>query len=555
MLLPSKQLTINEQLEEFDQWMTAELGTVKEAPLFKEQVEATKTVIEVLASYFNAFEEGHSWEIDHIAKAVNHYSRILVQDKPFFEAINIVEKFHLDLFELLFLSTGNTDNNLKNHFVIRLKNDGLNAEFPILTFANKRKIGNGKEGTFRLAELPSVLGKNRVAGMLSVALVATTEPFSKYVQTSPAISLTYYYEQFLREYMKLLLPKREERLQLWAVCRAYMLLNTLDQESDFGQYLIKAASVFKLRGSITASSGHDNERIMRDKLSDLGLIGGIEFNLADVNVTDLPLNAKTNYSVAIESEVESKTRGFDFILPFAVPEWGDKARLFIQAQFYAGDSGSVSHKVVDQTRSSRDLTKTVAPNSRFVEYLDGAGYYAALRGDLRHMLQYDDTASFIQVKSILIRLRRGLQEIAFITPIEVEHSILRSISGSRAQVETLLIAEGYPLDEVERAISRSLGLKYINENKTTLSISDERYEYARRLLLLDLIALNGSIIEPDEDAKGKYLMVPGYGAHYGVLQSDLGLVIDAHNLQHNYSLVDFEKDIEWLIDEGVVVRW
>lgn len=44
-------------------------------------------------------------------------------------------------------------------------------------------------------------------------------------------------------------------------------------------------------------------------------------------------------------------RKYDFIIPYQSRESGLK--IFIQSQFYAGDSGSVSHKVVDQTDSSR----------------------------------------------------------------------------------------------------------------------------------------------------------------------------------------------------------
>jgi hypothetical protein len=77
-----------------------------------------------------------------------------------------------------------------------------------------------------------------------------------------------------------------------------------------------------------------------------------------------------------QSDGATKTRAYDFILPYKTEGWEPK--LFVQCQFYAGDSGSVSHKVVDQTRSSRPLTLVDYPNARFVEYLDGAGYYASL---------------------------------------------------------------------------------------------------------------------------------------------------------------------------------
>ena len=45
-----------------------------------------------------------------------------------------------------------------------------------------------------------------------------------------------------------------------------------------------------------------------------------------------------------------KSRAYDFVLPFKTAGW--KPSLFVQSQFYAGDSGSVSHKNVDQTSTS-----------------------------------------------------------------------------------------------------------------------------------------------------------------------------------------------------------
>lgn len=81
-------------------------------------------------------------------------------------------------------------------------------------------------------------------------------------------------------------------------------------------------------------------------MTDWGLNAGTDFNTQDVEVGeilgDLPVDNKI------------KKRKYDFIVPFQSRRLG--AKVFIQSQFYAGDSGSVSHKVVDQTDSTREVT-------------------------------------------------------------------------------------------------------------------------------------------------------------------------------------------------------
>ena len=65
-------------------------------------------------------------------------------------------------------------------------------------------------------------------------------------------------------------------------------------------------------------------------------------------------------------------------------------------------------------------------------------------GDLKHMLAFDSTASFFQVKSILVRLRRELQHIKFLTPVELEHAIITSEQASKESVFYLLKSDATP---------------------------------------------------------------------------------------------------------------
>ena len=174
--------------------------------------------------------------------------------------------------------------------------------------------------------------------------------------------------------------------------------------------LISSIVIFQSRGSITATQGHIPETILRKYMTEWGLSAGTDFNTQDVEVGeilgDLPVDNKL------------KKRKYDFIVPFQSRRTG--AKVFIQSQFYAGDSGSVSHKVVDQTDSTREVTLQKYPDAVFIEYLDGAGYFSSLNGDLRKMLAKPTTKDFIQIRTAPLKLRRALQGILFLTPLEIE---------------------------------------------------------------------------------------------------------------------------------------
>src|SRR5205085_2606289 len=89
------------------------------------------------------------------------------------------------------------------------------------------------------------------------------------------------------------------------------------------------------------------------------------------------------------------------------------------------------------------------------EYVDGAGFFASLNGDLKSLLDMADTGSFIQLRSTPIRLRRELQEVGFLTPIEIEHAIF--IAGTaRKAITTALERQGYVRTEIDRAVTEAV---------------------------------------------------------------------------------------------------
>lgn len=543
MRLRPENLDTPEQLAEFDQWLTAKLERIKDSKRFNLEIEALCQCIETISPHLNDFSSYQDCTVENICDAVVIASRQFVVGESFAKDEQHVSVFYEAFFNLLFLTSGATDNNLKNHFLIQLKEDDVKPFIP--KRGSSRKIIK-----FTLKELPSTIKSDFIARSLASCFVGSHETYFSEVKTEPTFDLMFYLRLLLKEYISLILEDEEETKQFWAICRSYTELNSLTASDDLGKYLLNACTIFKVRGSVSATGGHITEDILREKLLTMGLQPNSDFNTNDVTIGE--------EEIVEDGKRKKKTRAYDFILPYKIDNWEPKPKLFIQSQFYAGDSGSVSHKVVDQTHSSRTFTLANYTNARFVEYLDGAGYYASLRGDLKHMLAFDSTASFFQVKSILVRLRRELQHICFLTPIELEHAIITSEQGLKESVFHALELDGYPKEEIERITLVCIELGYISEsidkNGTKLIISVERSEITRRLLILDIAANYASTISDEQRKSMKYLLVPGYGANYGIIESELTNLVCSICKQITISAPVFASDIEWLLDEGVFKR-
>jgi hypothetical protein len=191
-----------------------------------------------------------------------------------------------------------------------------------------------------------------------------------------------------------------------------------------------------------------------------------------------------------------------------------------------------------------------------VEYVDGAGYFSTLNRDLKHLLNMTDTASFIQVRSAAIRLRRELQYVGFLTPLEVEHAIFRS-DGSPAAVRKVLKDEEYADPEIERSIADCMTRGLVTAGKKgKLTVSTTRREVARRYLLLDAAArLSKPPATPSETLAG-CLLVPGYGPFHGIKLDRL--VTEAIRLAPALK-ADLDQsqlmlgDIRWLCEQGMAM--
>ncbi|GHA19670.1 hypothetical protein [Oceanisphaera arctica] len=539
MRLRKEILDTSEQLEEFDQWLTAKLDRIKDSDKFTTEIKSLCDFIKSISSYLDDFSDYDDCSVNKLCDAVINASEKIIVGDCFFKDEQRISDFYEAFFNLLFLTSGATDNNLKNHFLIKLNEDDVRSLIP-------RRGTSRKNITFILQEIPSTTKADYIAKTLASCFVGSHETYKLSIKTEPLLDLSVYLKILLREYASLILDDYEDTMQFWAICRSYVYLNGLSPDSSLGKYLLNSCTIFKVRGSVSASGGHIPENTLREKLSKIGLRPNSDFNTNDVNIGE--------EEIVEDGKRKKKTRAYDFILPYNIDNWAPKPKLFIQSQFYAGDSGSVSHKVIDQTQNSRAFTLEKYESARFVEYLDGAGYYASLRGDLTHMLSFDNTASFFQVKSILVRLRRELQSIYFLTPIELEHSILMSEDGLNKSVYKTLEDDGYPTTEIARVISVCIELGYITEDDGKLKISPGRYNISRRLLILDIAANYASKITDSQRKSQKYLLVPGYGANYGILESELTTLACSMCKQFNITAPTFSSDIEWLLDEGVFKR-
>ncbi len=250
-----------------------------------------------------------------------------------------------------------------------------------------------------------------------------------------------------------------------------------------------------------------------------------------------------------------KTRAYDFALPYKISPWGRK--VLIQSQYYAGDSGSVSHKNVDQTTAARqEAKKTVGTDARFVEYVDGAGFFASLNGDLESLLAMPDTASFIQLRSTPIRLRRELQHVGFLTPLEIEHAILTA-GTERKTITAALLADGYQQGEIDRAIGEAIAHGFlVQPDADHLDLVAVRRDQAAPLFAPRpgrdprLGAFQAGQAQPG------YVLVPGYGPFHGMKATDLHAAAtgSAPTLAADWPNEEtFRADLAWLAGRGYAI--
>ena len=522
MKLPAESVGREQKLEEFDVWITPYLGEVRRSPQFADRHAASVRAFDRLCEATDNFANEDDLTHEHLAENLVR----LFHGKSSDEVRHIL----MDLANVLFLITGKSGNSAKCQFPLFLKTNLKRLTIPKAKVTTKNKV-----------ETRTVEQK----------APPRTIVISTYMDW---VAELHHSEQDQRDlidtFLRYVLNEDVYLIQLWSMGRSYALLKPLGRSNE----LLNPLIVFLVRGSVAATGGHEPEKIMRAVMTEWGLVEGEDFNPRDVEIND-ELNIPDETALEDEAGRKEKTRSYDFALPYKVDGWG--RRILIQSQYYAGDSGSVSHKTVDQAKASRqEATKKLGKGVRFLEYLDGAGFFASLNGDLKSLLDMADTAGIVQIRSTPIRLRRELQLIGFLTPIEIEHAIL-IVGTDQKKIVAALTKDGYGANEIERAITEAVKRKLIEQpDAKNLGVSAARRDQARRYLLLDMVAIAGKPFTLAESSAPSLVLVPGYGPFYGLKADELLMKAEtvAPSTKADWSDVKtYQADLAWLAERGYVV--
>jgi hypothetical protein len=506
MKLAIPQRDVQRDLKEFDIWITPSLGEISDTDKFKEELARITRIFDELGQATNNFQDERHCQPTAIAETFAQ----LAKGRGVEEHAELLKS----LASTLYLVTGKSDNNSKCQFPLFLRDVARWGTLPRIKYRGGHPVA--EQGP-----LPRTL---------------TSDDFMDLVA---AIENSADKSRLLEQFVSFLLMGKDAVRQFWSVGYSYYALKQFGR--GYESNLLSPIVIFKVRGSASASGGHKPEAILRGYLESWGLVPGEDFNLNDVVLDDSKLK-------------DEKTRAYDFVLPYRttgwVPPW--QGRILMQSQFYAGDSGSVSHKNVDQTATSRVRVLQKFESVRFVEYVDGAGYFSSLNGDLRKLLSMDTTNSFIQIRSAPVRLRRELQALGLITPLEVEHAIVKS-SGDEGEVGAGLAADGYQPDEVKRALNHATAHSLVVKQGSRLAVREDRRELVRQHLLLDILANYGHEVKPSTSASAASVLVSGYGPFFGLDMDELvdKALASAGELREEIShSTTFAADIKALSQRG-----
>lgn len=507
MLLSIDKTSLEDRFDEFDLWITPKLAEIKDTDKYTDELDSIISWLNILGGRTNKFEKLSDLTTESFTDSI--LDRISSLSDP-----NDIEREISSAASLMFLVTGKSDNNCKCQFPIFLRDVMRIDKIPSV------KMKKGIR-TIAMTSIPREIKSTKVA-----KLVSDLKDFKKEQRT------------FLLEYVSFILDEKSYLQSFWSIGNSYESMKKMKLEREFLMPLV----VFKVRGSVSASGGHDPENVLRELMQEWGLEAGIDFN-----TTDVVIGKETDGK-------KVKTRAYDFILPYNVDEW--LQNIFIQCQFYAGDSGSVSHKNVDQTRASRDFTKTKFEAPIFLEFVDGAGYFSSLNGDLKSILSMSDTEDFFQLRTAPFKLRRQLKNIGFLTPLELVHALFLT-NMSIHEAIFYLTEDGYDEREILRVIEKSTNSNILQINKNQIaSVCDKFYNTARTYFLYDSIILNSSPFELT-NINGGVILVPGSKVYQGIKLSEINrLVIEKSGVLKEYfsQSANFLNELEILADKKYIIN-
>ena len=96
----------------------------------------------------------------------------------------------------------------------------------------------------------------------------------------------------------------------------------------------------------------------------------------------------------------------------------------------------------------------------------------------------------------------------------------------------------------------------IDKDTTTLKLRDERRQIVRQHLPLDVLAIHGKEVQPGTPAAAASVLIPGYGAFYGLEMDELVSAAAASSGTLKEDIEDsktFASDIKALSQGGFVM--
>jgi hypothetical protein len=487
-VLPLDEKTLEEKIEEFREWLTPRIDRIEDHEQFFKRVDGYQYASRILAGIELCGVEPK--------KAALKISRCCISQVSTLEQHQRCGAL-LDIVNLIYALTGTTDNNIKCQFAPFLRH-GLVCQELVLP-----KIGKQKH--VQLRRLPTAsLGQyklERLGADIDQLLQASTLPSDAFSDAAC----------FLLEAYLLCVFDCGSYLRLTSVIESLAEVRTREP-------LLEVFATYQLRGSAAAMSGHGPEDRLRNLLNELGMCAGVDFNETDV----IPAVISDRASISSASKA-TKTRAYDFVIPFRVSHLN--RRVFIQSQIYGGDSGSVSHKNVDQIPLSRQHVRETFYEPIFLEYLDGAGYYTALQGDLKRILEMPDTHGFFQGQTAIFVLPKVLRGIGMLYPADLVswYLKLRLARNPTHQPFESFLMDRYQGAEIHRVMLNTLESGFDLSDPSIDGVERDLIVRACALTMVDILRLSASC---DHSHKIRIPGVPGLGVSQRQLDEITGLLQD-----------------------------
>jgi len=457
--------SLDDRMEEFGEWVTTRIDSIEDHDEYLTRVEGFRRAVDFLGE-LRLSECGMSEASVRIARNIFDPGES-TQRKVDGGALS-------DFIDFIYAITGTTDNNIKCQLSPYLRHTMGWDSLPLIRSSKSSRLSVQNKKTFDLGQF-----KRDDLVRCVEKIITNSSPDQEVLDAG---------KKLVQAFLSCIFDcGNYRRLQ-----EVVEVLQRQDHSST--QCILETFAVFQLRGSAAALSGHGPEEKLRVLLTEWGMESNIDFNLVDVIPDVIAGN---------EIDKGKKTRAYDFILPFNAKTC--PPRIFIQSQIYAGDSGSVSHKNVDQIPLSRRRVLELFPNAIFLEFLDGAGYCTALSGDLRKILAMNDTHGFFQANTAILNLRRALISARHLFAGElVAWSIKTELYGKeRYSFVEKRLREFYGNESVEHVLGllNASSLRDIWEGRRELG--EQKFIAAVSLAIMDILD------EHSEVQSMTYARIPG----------------------------------------------